>query len=970
MNLENVFGVGMLGVVAGLQYALLGIGIVLVYKASRFVNFAHGQLGAIAAILVAKFVIEWGWPYPIAVVLGLAAAGGVGALVERTVIQRLFNASRLVLLVATIGVAQILFVGTIVGPLKLNTGLVARHGGFPIPFEGKWQIGSVVIRSSQLVTLAVAPLIAFGLYMFFAKTSIGKAIRASASNAEAARLAGISVKRVSLIVWITAGVMSGLTAILLAPSASALDVSNLGPSLLLRGLAAALFGGMTSLPIAFLSGIGIGVVEQTAYWNVTRGGTQDLTVFILILIGIFVRGKQLGASSRRGDDQIQITRSRPSLPEVLRGSHLARNIGRYGWLALLSVGLLLPRLPTFTTQARALLLTFITVYAILGVSLTLLTGWAGQASLGHFAFLGVGAYFAARADGLGWAIPGVLLAAGVMAAIAAVLVGLPALRFRGLFLGVSTLAFAFTARTFLFRQAWVAADTGGNAHASGARIPFMNSGVEDIRHFYYLALVLLVAAVLALRSLRASGPGRALIAVRDNERAASSYGLSPAFVKISALALSGFLAGVAGGVWGMAQTTWTAEAFEANLSLVMLSIVIVGGLGTLHGPILGALAVFAWPYLIGPNTTPVQNFSSGALLLVILMFLPGGIASLIERFRQRAIDFLEKRATQPEVPLYQGEPEVAFTPSEVEPAGIRGRAGNGSATARDRALRAGPLDVREVSISFGGLKALDGAALRVNEWEIVGLIGGNGAGKTTLFNCVTGHLKPNSGIVAIYGDEVTARSPTVRPGLGLARSFQDAHLYPGLTVLETVLVALDRTDRSGMLGSLLGVPWVRAGERRKVAAANEVLGRVGLADRAGSLTGELSTGMRRLCELATVIASGPSLILLDEPTAGIAQREVEAFRPLLASLRDELGCSVLIIEHDVPLMMSLCDWMYALESGTVIAEGRPDEIRANPRVIASYLGTDTAAIERSGSASGTVQPARARTTNRRKKGGE
>ena len=166
-------------------------------------------------------------------------------------------------------------------------------------------------------------------------------------------------------------------------------------------------------------------------------------------------------------------------------------------------------------------------------------------------------------------------------------------------------------------------------------------------------------------------------------------------------------------------------------------------------------------------------------------------------------------------------------------------------------------------------------------------------------------------------------------------------------------MSLDRADRSGAAGAVVGAPWVRLSERRKRAAAAAVLARVGLSDRSDALTSELSTGMRRLCDLATVIATNPKLVLLDEPTAGIAQREVEQFAPLLRSLRDEIGCSILIVEHDMPLLMSLCDRIYALESGAVIAEGTPEEVRADPRVIASYLGTDTAAIERSGARAAT-----------------
>jgi ABC-type branched-subunit amino acid transport system ATPase component len=254
----------------------------------------------------------------------------------------------------------------------------------------------------------------------------------------------------------------------------------------------------------------------------------------------------------------------------------------------------------------------------------------------------------------------------------------------------------------------------------------------------------------------------------------------------------------------------------------------------------------------------------------------------------------------------------------------------------------------EVSLSFGGLRVLDGVSLRVGEGEIVGLMGGNGAGKTTLLDCVSGHLRPEGGAIALFGRAATGLPADARPFLDVARSFQDCHLYPGLTVLETVMVALDRDDHTGALGAFAGAPWMRFAERRKRAAAVTLLERVGLDDRATTLVGELSTGVRRLCELATVFAARPRLVLLDEPTAGIAQREVEAFVPLLRALRDELGCAVLIVEHDVPLLLSLCDRLYAMESGTVIAEGPPQQVRDDPRVVASYLGTDAAAIERSG----------------------
>ncbi len=183
--------------------------------------------------------------------------------------------------------------------------------------------------------------------------------------------------------------------------------------------------------------------------------------------------------------------------------------------------------------------------------------------------------------------------------------------------------------------------------------------------------------------------------------------------------------------------------------------------------------------------------------------------------------------------------------------------------------------------------------------------------------------------------------------LGLSRTFQDARLFPGLTVQETVMAAMDRGNRSGAVGALLGAPWVRRAEREKSERAAEILASFGLADRAASLTGELSTGMRRICDLAATVAASPSLVLLDEPTAGLAQREAEAFAPLVRDLRDRHGCSLLIVEHDMPILMSLCDRIYCLEEGQVIAEGTPEQILANARVIASYLGTNPTAVKRS-----------------------
>jgi ABC-type branched-subunit amino acid transport system ATPase component len=232
--------------------------------------------------------------------------------------------------------------------------------------------------------------------------------------------------------------------------------------------------------------------------------------------------------------------------------------------------------------------------------------------------------------------------------------------------------------------------------------------------------------------------------------------------------------------------------------------------------------------------------------------------------------------------------------------------------------------------------------------EIVGLIGPNGAGKTTLMNVISGDLPCEGGTVRVFGRDVTALPTHFRAHLGLGRNYQDAALFAGLTTRDVVQVALSRTHRIGMVSALLGAPWSRWSELRSRRRADEILERFGLTPWADIRTAELSTGTRRICELAAQVASAPRVLLLDEPTSGVAQREAEAFGPLLRRIRDELDCSIVIIEHDMPLLMSVCDRVYALAGGVVIAEGTPEEIRSDPQVVASYLGSSEVAVGRSG----------------------
>ena len=252
-------------------------------------------------------------------------------------------------------------------------------------------------------------------------------------------------------------------------------------------------------------------------------------------------------------------------------------------------------------------------------------------------------------------------------------------------------------------------------------------------------------------------------------------------------------------------------------------------------------------------------------------------------------------------------------------------------------------------MQFGGVHAVENVDLNVQPGEVVGLIGTNGAGKTTLMNAVGGFV-PSVGQVELFGTNVTRYSPSRRASLGLGRTFQQADLFPDLSVRETIQVALEARGRSQVIPTLLALPSAKRRERTRQAECEELISFFGLGRYASSFISELSTGTRRIVELSCLIALEARVLCLDEPTAGVAQRETEAFAPLVLRIREELGASLLVIEHDMPFIMGISDRVYCLEAGAIIAEGTPDEVRNDPLVIASYLGTDERAIARSGTA--------------------
>jgi ABC-type branched-subunit amino acid transport system ATPase component/ABC-type branched-subunit amino acid transport system permease subunit len=917
LSIETV----LIGLLTGLAYALLGTGLVLIYRGARVINFAHGQMGALAAALLVRLVLNYRWNYFLALAAAIVVGAGIGAGVELAVIRRLFKAPRLVVLIATIGVAQLLLV------LEYLLPAVPQQSRYPSPLDRTIEVGSLVLHSGHFMVLAFVPAAVAGLSLFLTRTPTGTAIRAAAENPDTATLVGVSAKRVSLVVWALAGALAALTAVLIAPirpSSLGSPVEALGPGLFLRALTAALVGRMVSIPWTLAGGVAIGIVEALMFVNVRTPGAVEALLFVAIL------GLLLRRGTGRADDGEAWSLTPKVLPPPAAFENLwwVRRMPQLVGAGALLVAVVLPWI--FTSSGDIFLFSRVLVYGMIVLSVSVLIGWAGQLSLGQFAFVGLGALGAAALADYGMPFMPSVVYITLAGALVAVLIGFPAVRVRGLFLAVATLAFSLAAADYFFRRPLF---LGGESFATVRRGSLFGIDLSSQRAYFYLILVVFVAVVSSVSRLRRTGVGRSMIAVRDNDNGAASFGIAPAATKLTAFALAGGIAALAGALLGGLRGQFSPADFGPSDSLAVVSMAIIGGLGSVAGAVIGALYVVGLPALFG-NSVEVSLMTSSIGLLVLLLYFPGGLVQVGYSMR----DALFRRlARDMPVPESSGRSSIEMVERIARNTGRD-----------DIAYAEVPLRCTDVTVRFGGLMAVNGASIEVHDGEIVGLIGSNGAGKSTLMNAISGFVPVASGTVELLGTDVTDKPPHERARLGTGRVFQDARLFPDLTVRETVLVALESREHSEVVPALLGLPPSRRAEAAKRAESEEYLAFLGLGRYADVFVSSLSTGTRRIVEMTCLLAQGSRLLLLDEPMAGIAQREAEAFAPLIRRIKDELGASILVIEHDMPLVMAISDRIYCMSAGVQIAHGKPDEVRTDPKVIAAYLGTDERAIQRSG----------------------
>lgn len=637
-------GVVLLGVVAGASLALHAAGVILVFRISRFIDFAQLQIGAVGATLFALLVnarpvaraLESTCPpcasdvgpfwegafYLLELLAGLGLSVAVSWLMYVVVVRKLQRAPRLVLTVASIFAITALaglqraLVSALSTEDQRTLGGVTR--AVPPPWRVRWQVDEDVLLSLPDLLVVVAGGLALGaVALYLARSRTGNAIRATAENPARAQTLGVDVSRVSGRVWVLVGLLSGTAALLGAMSAPAGDgTAEAGATSLVRVLVVVVIARFTSLGLAATAAVAFGVLSQAV--QLSAGSTTVLDGLLVVVIsGLLLLQRREPVRSDRDTSSAYLSgrQARP-VPAELRDVPSVRTLRR-SFFAL--VGLLLVGGPFVLSPSQTSVLSTMLVYAVVGMSLLVLTGWAGQVSLGQFAFAAVGGYVAA-VSGLPFLLA-VLLGA-LAGTVVAVLVGLPALRLQGLTLAVSTLAFAASVLAVLLNP-----DQLGRYLPDSVRRPLvLGVSLESQRAFYYFCLLVLVGCVAAVAGLRRSRTARVLIAARDNEPAAQSFGIGLLRARLSAFAVSGFLAALAGGLFAYQQGTVSADAFSVETSLLLFTFTVIGGLGSLAGPLAG----FAALALLRLSTTSPgwTAFFNGVGGIVLLLLAPGGLAQL------------------------------------------------------------------------------------------------------------------------------------------------------------------------------------------------------------------------------------------------------------------------------------------------------------------------------------------------------
>jgi len=898
--MNEVIRFALLGLGVGALYALASQGLIVIYRGTGVLNFSLGATAIAGVFMQSELQTSAGWPFLLSAAAGVVWAAFIGALTHWVVMRPLRRASTLVRVIATLGVL-----------ITIQAAVVLRYGSSPRQIESwlptnritLW--GEVGITSDRLILLAIGIASAFGLWLLYRNSQFGLATEAVSESERSASAIGLSPNRIALMNWALGSAIATVAGILVVPIIT-LQVTSM-TALILAAMAAALVGNFRSFPIATAAGFAIGIGQALVGRFADQEGLGASLPFLVIIIVLVFRGRSL-----------------PQRDQYLQQLPMVGN-GRINWAwTLFGCGAIVFTMVTKQNKWIDAMTVSLGVVIVL-LSIVVLTGYAGQLSLAQYSIAGFGAFVAGRLVAV-YDIPFLLaLLAGVAAAVPLGLVfGLPAVRTRGISLAIVTLGLGSTIELMVFKNRGYTGGVKGTQVGSPDLFGFDIGSIKHPERYGIFTLVMVMLVVVVVANVRRGRSGRRLIAVRTNERAAAALGINVMVAKLFAFSFASAIAALGGIVLAFRLSSISYQSFSNFTSITYVGLALLGGVGQLLGAFFGATLATAGITQEVLETTWdgvgkwIQLISGIGILLTLISYKDGVAAQWLRMSRE-----LKKTRKWSQ-------------PYTIELADV---ADSGVDTEHKR-VAARTLIVDGLTVRYGAVVAVNDVSFRLEPGKVTGLIGPNGAGKTSLIDAISG-FAASEGSVLLDDLDLSKQPAMRRARAGVARSFQSLELFEDSTVFENLSVAADPQDLRSYLLDLIW-PINPKLPPEVVRAITEF----GLDQDLHRDVHDLSYGKRRLLAIARAVAMHPSVILLDEPAAGLSSAEGNELARVVRRLADEWGMAILVVEHDMNFVMGVCDQVIVLDFGVLIAAGPPQQVQSDPAVIAAYLGDETDIDER------------------------
>ena len=891
--MNEVIRFALLGLGVGALYAFASQGLIVIYRGTGVLNFSLGATAIAGVFMQWELQNEHGWPFLASAIAGIAWSAFLGVLTHWVIMRPLRRSSSLVRVIATLGVL-----------ITIQAAVVIRYGSNPrqveswLPTDRVTLWSDVGITLDRVILLGIGSVSALCLWLLYRSSQFGLGTEAVAESERSASAIGLSPNRIALLNWALGSAIAALAGILVVPIIT-LQVTAM-TALILAALAAALVGDFRSFPVATAAGFAIGVGQALVGRFADQEGLGPSLPFLVIIVVLVVRGRSLPLR----DHYLQ------KLPMLGNGRI------PWGW-ALFGCGAVIFVMVTKETKWVDAITVSLGV-AIVLLSIVVLTGYAGQLSLAQYSIAGFGAYVAGRLVAV-YDIPFLLaLLAGIAATVPLGLVfGLPAVRTRGINLAIVTLGLGTTIELVLFNNRSYTGGVQGTQVGNPDLFGFDIGSINHPARYGIFVLVMTMLAVVVVANVRRGRSGRRLIAVRTNERAAAALGINVMVAKLFAFSLASAIAALGGIVLAFRLSSISYESYSNFTSITYVGLALLGGVGQLLGAFVGSTLATAGvtQEILETHWEGVGRWIqliSGIGILLTLVIYKDGVAAEWVRM-SRAIKKMRKWSRPYTIELA----DVAAVQANVD---------------HEARVPARTLIVEDLTVRYGSVIAVDDVSFRLEPGTVTGLIGPNGAGKTSLVDAISGFTSAR-GQVRLDDLDLSKQPAMKRARSGLARSFQSLELFEDSTVFENLSVAADPQDvRSYLLDLIWPInPLLPLEVTRAVTEFD-------LDEDLHRDVQDLSYGKRRLLAIARAVAMHPSVLLLDEPVAGLSSTESRELARVVRRLADDWGMAILVVEHDMNFVMGVCDQVIVLDFGRRIASGSPADVRSDPAVIAAYLG--------------------------------